>query len=97
VNETAPEGCAIITVSDKCQVNLLLKGLIEPAKEVAKIEKKLEFLQGTKNKLNQAISAADYTTKVPPEVQQANSEKLTQTTVELERLQAAIEALKSME
>ncbi|CAH1371750.1 unnamed protein product [Tenebrio molitor] len=97
VNETAPEGCAIITVSDKCQVNLLLKGLIEPAKEVAKIQKKLEFLQGTKNKLNQAISAADYTTKVPPEVQQANSEKLTQTTVELERLQAAVEALKSME
>ncbi|XP_044258532.1 valine--tRNA ligase [Tribolium madens] len=97
VNEQAPPGCAIITVSDKCQVNLLLKGLIEPAKEIAKIEKKLDFLQGTKNKLNQAMSAADYATKVPPEVQQTNSEKLAQTIVEFERLQTAIEALKLME
>lgn len=97
MNEQAPPGCAIITVSNKCQVNLLLKGLIEPAKEIAKIEKKLDFLQGTKNKLNQAMNAADYTTKVPPEVQQANNEKLAQTTVELERLQSAIEALKLME
>ncbi|RZC38986.1 valine--tRNA ligase, partial [Asbolus verrucosus] len=97
VNVGAPEGCAIITVSDKCQVNLLLKGLIEPTKELAKIQKKLEFLQGAKNKLNQAMSAADYATKVPPDVQQANSEKFAQTVVELERLQTAMEALKLME
>lgn len=26
VNEQPPDGCTILTVSDKCQVNLLLKG-----------------------------------------------------------------------
>lgn len=97
VNESAPQGCTIITVSDKCSVNLLLKGLIEPSKEIAKIEKKLEFLQNTKTKLNQAISAPDYLTKVPQEVQQANNDKLNQTTVELDRLQAALDSLKLME
>ena len=78
-------------------MNLLLKGLIEPSKEIAKIQKKLEFLENTKNKLNQAMTAADYATKVPPEVQQTNSEKWSQTTIELERLQSAIQALKLME
>lgn len=58
VNLQPPEGCAILTVSDKCQVYLLLKGLIEPVKEIAKIKKKLEFLNNTQSKLNQAMAAA---------------------------------------
>ncbi|CAH0546633.1 unnamed protein product [Brassicogethes aeneus] len=96
VNENAPEGCSIITVSDKCDVHLLLKGLIEPAKEIAKIQKKLEFLQSTKSKLDQAMSASDYACKVPQEVQQLNVEKVNQTTVELDRLNCALESLKLM-
>lgn len=97
VSEAIPSGCTIITVSDKCQVHLFLKGLIEPSKEIAKIQKKIEFLQNTENKLNQAIGASDYTTKVPQDVQDANSEKLSQTTVELKRLQEALAALRLME
>lgn len=96
MNAQAPVGCAIITVSDKCEVNLLLKGLIEPAKEIAKLQKKLDFLQGTEKKLKQLISAADYKTKVPAEVQQSNSEKLEQTTKEMVRLNDAIEGLSKM-
>lgn len=64
VNETSPEGCTIITVSDKCEVHLLLKGLIDPAKEIQKIQKKLEFLQSTQKKLEQAMAVPDYSTKV---------------------------------
>lgn len=96
INEEAPEGCAIITVSDKCEVNLLLKGLIEPPKEIAKLQKMIVSLQNTEKKLKQMISAADYTIKVPEEVRRSNSEKLTQTVTEIERLENAISALQKM-
>lgn len=96
INTKAPEGCAIITVSAKCEVHLLLKGLIDPPKEIVKLQKKLDFLQGTEKKLSQLMAAGDYETKVPPEVQQSNKEKLSQTATEIDRLNSAIEALKQM-
>ncbi|XP_039752970.1 valine--tRNA ligase isoform X2 [Pararge aegeria] len=94
--EHPPSGCSILTVSDKIEVHLVLKGLIDPQKEITKLDKKKETLSQTINKLQQAISAEDYTTKVPVEVQKLNSEKLTQSQGEMERLQAAIETLKLM-
>lgn len=42
------------------------------------------------------MAADDYVTKVPAEVQKVNSEKLTQSQGEIQRLQAAIETLKLM-
>lgn len=96
INEEASEGCAIITVSNKCEVNLLLKGLIEPPKEIAKLQKKIDFLQSTEKKLKQMINAADYAAKVPEDVQQSNSEKLAQTVTEIKRLDSAISALQKM-
>ncbi|XP_063891954.1 valine--tRNA ligase isoform X1 [Helicoverpa armigera] len=89
-------GCSILTVSDKIEVHLVLKGLIDPQKEIAKLEKKKESLSQTIAKLQQAMAAEDYTTKVPAEVQKTNSEKLAQSQGEIERLQAAMETLKLM-
>ncbi|XP_044001066.1 valine--tRNA ligase isoform X2 [Aphidius gifuensis] len=91
-----PLGCTIITVTDKLQVHLLLKGLIDPQIESAKLGKKKELLTSTILKLKQAISASDYTTKVPVDVQTANSEKLENSEGELERLAEAMEALRLM-
>lgn len=91
-----PLGCTIITVTDKLQVHLLLKGLIDPQIESAKLGKKKELLTSTILKLKQAISANDYTTKVPVDVQKANSEKLENSEGELERLAEAMEALRLM-
>lgn len=77
-------------------MHLLLKGLIEPSKEVTKLQKKIEFLKNTEKKLSQAMSAEDYSAKVPADVQQSNKEKLAQTVVEIERLEAAVESLNKM-
>lgn len=93
-NKIPPEGCTIITVSDKCEVHLVLKGLIDPLKEITKMQKKIDFLMNTKLKLNQAMTATDYEIKVPLDVQQINTEKLNQTDTELGRLQTALESLK---
>lgn len=77
-------------------MHLLLKGLIEPSKEITKLQKKINFLRSTEKKLTQAMNATDYATKVPVDVQQSNAEKLNQATTEIKRLEAAIESLNKM-
>lgn len=93
---TPPPGCAILTVSGQCEVHLLLKGLIEADKEIAKLQKKQIQLTQTVGKLKQAMEAADYATKVPAEVQTANTEKLQQSESEIQRITKAMETLKMM-
>lgn len=94
--DAPPIGCAILTVSDKIELHLVLKGLIDPQKEITKLEKKKETLLQTINKLQQAMTAEDYTTKVPVDVQKINTEKLAQSQGEIEKLLSAIETLKLM-
>ncbi|XP_030375172.1 valine--tRNA ligase isoform X2 [Scaptodrosophila lebanonensis] len=91
-----PAGCAILTVSGQCEVHLLLKGLIEPDKEIAKLQKKRDGLVQTVSKLTQAMQAVDYAAKVPVEVQTTNDTKLAESRTEIERIAAAIETLKLM-
>ncbi|XP_058458950.1 valine--tRNA ligase [Malaya genurostris] len=91
-----PSGCAILTVSGACIVHLLLKGLIEVDKEIEKLSKKRENLSSTLGKLEQAMSASDYCTKVPEDVRTNNQDKLEQTKIEIDRIVAAIETLKTM-
>ena len=75
----------------------LLQGLIEPSKEISKIIKKQEQLRQTIAKLEQAISANDYETKVPVEIRNVNAEKLSQSKGEIIRLTEAVASLKTME
>lgn len=97
LNQTSPTGCAILTISDKCEVHLLLKGFIDPTKELEKILKKKDQLTDTKSRLEKTMSAADYLVKVPAEVQEQNTVKMSQTNTELDRLEKAIETLKLMD
>ncbi|XP_063993363.1 valine--tRNA ligase isoform X1 [Diachasmimorpha longicaudata] len=92
----APQGCAIITVTDKVQVHLMLKGLVEPEKELEKLTKREAQLVSTIQKLKQTIGASDYMTKVPGEVQKNNSEKLINSESELEQITGAMEVLRLM-
>lgn len=96
VSGEPPAGCAILTVSGACVVHLVLKGLIEVDKEVEKLSKKKDNLNSTVEKLEQAMTAPDYTTKVPEDVRNNNQEKLNQSKIEIERIIAAMETLKTM-
>lgn len=91
-----PSGCAILTVSDKVQVHLLLKGLIDPQKELERLKKKEEQLKEAVQRLEQSMSATDYSTKVPEEVQKMNDEKLFNNKGELSQLCEAMETLLKM-
>jgi len=94
-NVAPPEGCAIFPVSDKCEVHLLLKGLIDPVKEVAKLQQKEERLKTQLDKLKASTQVTDYETKVPEDVRKTNAEKLVQLDGELEKVIDAIASLKT--
>jgi len=96
LSEPPPPGCAILTVSEKCEVHVNFKGLIDPEKELIKLSKKEEFLRGSIVKLEQAMSVADYETKVPEEVRAANTDKMAASRGELERLTQAMASLHTM-
>ncbi|KAK2580346.1 hypothetical protein KPH14_001243 [Odynerus spinipes] len=94
--EKPPSGCAIITITDELQVHLLLKGLIDPTKELEKLKKKEIQLMETVQKIKQAMSVADYNTKVPWDVIKSNEEKLVTSERELQRIADAITAVQTI-
>lgn len=91
--EVPPEGCAMATVSSKCEVHIMLKGLIDITKEISKLETKQKMLNGQLKKLNDAASTPDYDTKVPEKVRTQNSEKMSQLEVEIQKICGAVEGL----
>merc|ERR1711902_198311 len=91
-----PEGCAIVTVSDKCAAHLMLKGIIDPIKEVEKLQKKQDTMKSQLEKLKKSMEIPDYATKVPVDVQTSNKEKLSQMDTETNRLTEAMSFLKAM-
>ena len=68
-----PEGCAIVTVSDKCSAHLMLKGIIDPIKEVEKLGKKQDSLKTSLEKLKKSMLIKDYEKKVPEDIRQPNN------------------------
>ena len=73
--------------------HLLLKGLIDPAKEVEKLTKKKAAMQLAVEKLKKAMEIKDYESKVPEDVRKANKEKLETSSLEIERLTEAVKTL----
>lgn len=67
--------------------------MIDPAKEIQKLEKKKEFLVQSISKLETAMSCKDYEAKVPEEVRAVNQEKLAQNKGELDKLAEALQVL----
>ncbi|GAA6097267.1 valine--tRNA ligase, partial [Tachysurus ichikawai] len=95
-DSAVPQGCAVAIASDKCTVHLLLKGLIDVEKEVAKLTTKKGELQKQMEKLEEKMSKSDYREKVPAKVQEQDSEKLRQSQVELQKVTEAIENFRRM-
>lgn len=94
--EQPEEVSAILTVSDKCQVFLILEGLINVTDEIEKLKKKKGGVEERLKNLEKSMSIKDYEIKVPEEVKQNNNEKLVQTKGELERITEALHSLQLM-
>ena len=86
----------LVTVSDKCSAHLFLKGIIDPIKELEKLQKKKDTMNSQLEKLKKSMEIPDYASKVPVDVQTSNKEKLSQMDTEIKRLTEAMSFLKAM-
>lgn len=68
------EGCTARVVSDRASVHLLLRGLVDPAAEVAKLDKKADRLRGEGDHLRRRMAAPTYADKVPADVREKDAE-----------------------
>uniref|UniRef100_A0A8C9RSQ2 Valine--tRNA ligase n=1 Tax=Scleropages formosus TaxID=113540 RepID=A0A8C9RSQ2_SCLFO len=91
-----PEGCAVAIASDRCTVHLLLKGLIDTEKEVAKLTSKQAELEKQMERLTEKMQKTDYKEKVPAKVQEQDADKLRQSQIELHKVKEAIDNFKKM-
>nr|XP_020466527.1 valine--tRNA ligase [Monopterus albus] len=94
--QPVPEGCAVAIASDRCTVNLMLKGLIDVEKEVAKLMTKKSDLEKQMDKMREKMTKNDYKEKVPVKVQEQDAEKLRQSQTELEKVKEAMENFRKM-
>ncbi|CAL8289790.1 unnamed protein product [Merluccius merluccius] len=95
-DQAVPEGCAVAIASDRCTINLVLKGVIDVEKEVAKLTTKKGELEKQMEKLREKMTKNDYKEKVPVKVQEQDAEKLRQSQTELEKVTEAIDNFKKM-
>uniref|UniRef100_A0A8C2YPH0 valine--tRNA ligase n=1 Tax=Chinchilla lanigera TaxID=34839 RepID=A0A8C2YPH0_CHILA len=72
----APQGCAVGLASDRCSIHLQLQGLVDPARELGKLQAKRAEAQRQAQRLQERRSAAGYSGKVPLEVQEADEAKV---------------------
>lgn len=72
----APQGCAVAVASDRCSIHLHLQGLVDPARELGKLQAKRSEAQRQAQRLQERRAAAGYSAKVPLEVQEADEAKV---------------------
>lgn len=72
----APPGCAVALASDRCSVHLQLQGLVDPARELGKLQARRGEAQRQAQRLRERRNAAGYAAKVPLKVQEADGAKV---------------------
>lgn len=72
----APHGCAVAVASDRCSVHLQLQGLVDPARELGKLQAKRGEAQRQAQRLRERRAASGYPVKVPLKVQEADEAKV---------------------
>ncbi|KAK5891850.1 hypothetical protein CesoFtcFv8_012286 [Champsocephalus esox] len=95
-DQPVPAGCAVAIASDRCTVNLMLKGIIDVEKEVAKLLTKKGEVEKAMEKLREKMAKSDYAEKVPVKVQELDAEKLRQSQTELEKVKEATDNFRKM-
>ncbi|MEJ1271046.1 hypothetical protein NN561_001878 [Cricetulus griseus] len=92
----APQGCAVAVASDRCSIHLQLQGLVDPARELGKLQARRSEAQRQAQRLQERRAASGYSAKVPLEVQEADEAKLQQTQAELRKVDEAIALFQKM-
>ncbi|CAI0409944.1 unnamed protein product, partial [Linum tenue] len=84
--DAPPTGCAFEIVNENLKVYLKKEGKVDTAAEREKIRSKMDDIQKQREKIEKNISTTGYKEKVPPHIQEENTEKLNRLIQELELL-----------
>ena len=87
--ESAPPGCAVSIVNESVTVYILLKGVVDAATEIAKLDKKLAALKKTNEALLKKTQEDGYEDKVPEKIRDENTEKLAKQAEEIKSVETA--------
>lgn len=85
-----PRGCVSEPVSSSTEVHVLLKGVIDFAKEVQRLQKEQKTVQTYLDKLEAKVSAKDYASRAPAATQEEDRGKIADTKVGLGNIRQAI-------
>ena len=91
-----PEGCGFTTVNPDVGAHMMLKGIIDVAAEVKKMDKKAGLIEKSLTSLETKMKAPTYEQKVPEAVRATNTEKAAALRLELTQLVEAKSRLEKM-
>jgi valyl-tRNA synthetase len=94
--DAAPEGCGAYSLSQDCNVYLLVKGRIDADAEISRAEAKLKKTQQSLAKQEKLLGAADFREKVKKEVFEAEEKKLSDLRAEEQTLKDVIEKFQKL-
>lgn len=92
-----PQGCGFSVVSKETGVQMMLKGLIDVAKEVAKLAKNVDGVKKQIEGMDKKMTIPNYETKVPEEIRVANTEKRESLVLQLAQLEDGLEKMKALQ
>ena len=92
-----PKGCGFSVISKAVGVHMMLAGLIDATKEVAKLQKNADALTKQLEGLQKKMSIPNYATKVPEAVRKINSEKEESINAQLKQVLEGVQNMKAME
>uniref|UniRef100_A0A7S3APW0 valine--tRNA ligase n=1 Tax=Haptolina ericina TaxID=156174 RepID=A0A7S3APW0_9EUKA len=85
-----PRGCATDIVDQTTEVHILLQGVVDFSKEVARLQKEEAGLLGRIEKLKKKMEAPSYADKCPPSQKAEDAEKASEMQAEHKTILAAI-------
>eukprot|EP00877_Chromochloris_zofingiensis_P001129 jgi/Chrzof1/11016/Cz05g20150.t1 len=94
--QSAPAGCSVAIVDDATTISMLLKGILDPALEIANLEKKLSQANARADTLRKKMSVPSYQEKTPATVRQDDEDRLAKAEAEAAAAQQHIEEMKKM-
>lgn len=94
LNEPVPLGTAVGVVGNRCEVFVLVKGLVDPASEINRLDVKKEKTLQSIQQLEEKIEK--YTDKVPQTVRDTNQGKLDALRAEVVTIDTAIENFRKL-
>jgi len=85
-----PKGCAAEVLDGSLEVHVLLKGVVDFSKEVARLQKEATQITGRLEKLKAKMSKPDYAARCPQATQDEEQGKVVAMEAELAALEGAM-------